>query len=328
MSTVTHSDAEREAEHRAAIIAGLRELADKLDRNPGLAVPSYMTINACVDDNDGDAAAYATVRRAADILGVTAKESPDRLVAKAGFGPTVGYSPRVTYDVYHITAAGMAAYDARDSYCDNVRVDGLRLVDLHADLHPEPGDQPSAPIPAGVDGTALGHRTGEHPIVAPAEPLFERPNGCDSPYPPSLYRNADGTTVCRCVVCGRCGHHTGNTHQGHYWAYCKVTKQQEAFHFCCPGDCEIYPPAAALTPDAEPADELAAMKAAGIPRVFTRLDPEPTDVRRVADADEDIWDQADDGTWRCGTLTREWCGLVRNWGPLTEVFDAPVSEAL
>jgi hypothetical protein len=32
----------------------------------------------------------------------------------------------------------------------------------------------------------------------------------------------DGTTRCRCVVCPRCGHHTGNAHQGHYWSFCKV----------------------------------------------------------------------------------------------------------
>lgn len=31
---------------------------------------------------------------------------------------------------------------------------------------------------------------------------------------------ADGH--CRCIVCARCGHHTGNSNQGHYWASCKV----------------------------------------------------------------------------------------------------------
>lgn len=52
---------------------------------------------------------------------------------------------------------------------------------------------------------------------------------------PTLY--PDGG--CRCVVCARCGHHTGNSHQGHFWAFCKVTRSIREPHFCCPGDCEL-----------------------------------------------------------------------------------------
>jgi hypothetical protein len=48
-----------------------------------------------------------------------------------------------------------------------------------------------------------------------------------------------GKTECRCLYCGRCGEHTGNSHQGHYWGYCKVTKSIREAHFCCPGDCEL-----------------------------------------------------------------------------------------
>ena len=46
---------------------------------------------------------------------------------------------------------------------------------------------------------------------------------------------------CRCLVCARCGHHTGNSHQGHYWAYCQVTRGKRDFHFCCPAPagCEL-----------------------------------------------------------------------------------------
>lgn len=47
--------------------------------------------------------------------------------------------------------------------------------------------------------------------------------------PPSM-RNG----LCQCVICSRCGHHTGNSGQGHYWAYCKVTHETREFHFCCP----------------------------------------------------------------------------------------------
>jgi hypothetical protein len=77
--------------------------------------------------------------------------------------------------------------------------------------------------------------------------------------------DADTPTVgqdgrCRCLVCARCGHHTGNSHQGHYWSHCKVLagrvnaslapgetlpiaeflrRTSRDFHFCCPGDCEF-----------------------------------------------------------------------------------------
>lgn len=73
-----------------------------------------------------------------------------------------------------------------------------------------------------------------------------RPVGCDAEHP-SMYQMPDGSTSCRCVVCGRCGKHTGNSHQGHYWSMCKVWLKQgrglnesmRDFHFCCPDDCEL-----------------------------------------------------------------------------------------
>ena len=45
----------------------------------------------------------------------------------------------------------------------------------------------------------------------------------------------------RGMTCGRCEEPTGNNHQGHYWAFCKVTRQIEDFHFCCPGNCQLHP---------------------------------------------------------------------------------------
>ena len=52
---------------------------------------------------------------------------------------------------------------------------------------------------------------------------------------------SDGVTVCRCVVCPRCGHHTGNSHQGHNWGFCKVTRTVRVPHFCCGNEfgCEL-----------------------------------------------------------------------------------------
>lgn len=58
------------------------------------------------------------------------------------------------------------------------------------------------------------------------------PPGCDADQfgdgPASVL---DGR--CRCMVCARCGHHTGNSNQGHYWSWCKVTKTIRKHHFCC-----------------------------------------------------------------------------------------------
>ncbi len=60
-----------------------------------------------------------------------------------------------------------------------------------------------------------------------AEPGSE----CDAP-PEAPASYVDGR--CRCVVCPRCHHHTGNAHQGHYWAYCSMKRGIREFHFCCP----------------------------------------------------------------------------------------------
>lgn len=68
---------------------------------------------------------------------------------------------------------------------------------------------------------------------APKPPLFGAPPpGCDAHlfggYPSVL----DGH--CRCMTCGRCGHHSTNTHQGHHGGWCSVTKGMREPHFCCP----------------------------------------------------------------------------------------------
>jgi hypothetical protein len=66
------------------------------------------------------------------------------------------------------------------------------------------------------------------------DPGLDQAGDCDAPNRPMYI---DGS--CRCLVCARCKHHTGNSNQGHWWGYCKVTKTVRAFHFCCPGDCEL-----------------------------------------------------------------------------------------
>lgn len=71
-------------------------------------------------------------------------------------------------------------------------------------------------------------------IAAPV--WVELPNG-------SRYcQNCMYTNTCRCMWCPRCEQLTGNTTQGHFWAFCKVTGKDREFHMCCPGDCELEAP--------------------------------------------------------------------------------------
>jgi hypothetical protein len=66
-------------------------------------------------------------------------------------------------------------------------------------------------------------------------PLVGNPPTCNAELPASR----DGRGGCRCMECGRCGRHTGNSTQGHFWAQCRVTETLRDFHFCCPGACEL-----------------------------------------------------------------------------------------
>lgn len=67
------------------------------------------------------------------------------------------------------------------------------------------------------------------------------PGACDAGGASYVILVVDGEPVqrCRCIVCGRCGRHTGNATQGHYWAWCKVRRGVVDFHFCCPGSCSL-----------------------------------------------------------------------------------------
>ncbi len=56
------------------------------------------------------------------------------------------------------------------------------------------------------------------------------------------FPSVDPDGRCRCTVCPRCRHHTGNSHQGHYWGHCMVTGTTREFHLCCPDpaySCEL-----------------------------------------------------------------------------------------
>jgi hypothetical protein len=65
---------------------------------------------------------------------------------------------------------------------------------------------------------------------------------CDAPDPPvyfSILPSGDFNLACRCLICPRCGHHTGNSTQGHWWQWCRVTGSMRNRHMCCPDDCEL-----------------------------------------------------------------------------------------
>lgn len=66
------------------------------------------------------------------------------------------------------------------------------------------------------------------------------PPGCDAKSP-TIIEQLDGTTVCVCLVCDRCGRHADN-YQGHYTSYCLAISGNGRFHFCCPGNCELGVP--------------------------------------------------------------------------------------
>jgi hypothetical protein len=72
--------------------------------------------------------------------------------------------------------------------------------------------------------------------IREARPGEDAIPGCDYP-DPGRVSMVDGH--CQCTVCPRCGHHTGNAHQGHYWSLCQVTGTERRPHFCCPDNCEI-----------------------------------------------------------------------------------------
>jgi hypothetical protein len=55
----------------------------------------------------------------------------------------------------------------------------------------------------------------------------------------AYYVKAPGIIACRCVICIRCRQHTGNSHQGHHWRLCRITRGFRNPHFCCPNDCEL-----------------------------------------------------------------------------------------
>jgi hypothetical protein len=103
--------AAEETAHRAAVIGGLRELADFLETHPEAPVPLY-SADVHVSTHGTDHENEQTVNRAAMALGTT---------ASWGTGPKTHYRVKrmfgaVEYSVTAITRASMAQYHADQSY--------------------------------------------------------------------------------------------------------------------------------------------------------------------------------------------------------------------
>lgn len=98
---------------RAAATAGLRALADNLDRHPDIPLsPHGAELRFFVSGDDPDQ--RAEVDRIATVLGVTPTERLGRhYIAERDFGP-------VTYQAVAIPAAQRAAHAAVLSYADAV----------------------------------------------------------------------------------------------------------------------------------------------------------------------------------------------------------------
>ena len=64
---------------------------------------------------------------------------------------------------------------------------------------------------------------------------------CGAPNTPPMFDPDTGETVypCNCMWCPRCGQHTNSTWFGHHRTLCRVSGEETAPHFCCPGDCDL-----------------------------------------------------------------------------------------
>jgi hypothetical protein len=109
----------RAAVDRATLVAGLRALADFIEANPALPVPSYMSAGISIPApgvNDEEKRAF--VDTAAAALGATADYvvPSGHYVAARAFGPA-------EIQAFMIPAAAHARHDALDSYRDSIRLD-------------------------------------------------------------------------------------------------------------------------------------------------------------------------------------------------------------
>ncbi|KXK63395.1 hypothetical protein AWW66_03515 [Micromonospora rosaria] len=95
------------ADERAALIAGLRELADALEANPALPLPRAEISRSVLLDND--AAGQAEVARAAELLGTEVVSDNGSAHTQRAFGG-------LTYEVFYVSRQRMTDHEALMSY--------------------------------------------------------------------------------------------------------------------------------------------------------------------------------------------------------------------
>ncbi|MFC5744769.1 hypothetical protein [Actinomadura rugatobispora] len=109
---------------RAAYAQGLRDLADFLEAQPEVPLPSYPRVGPLLWGDDEDK--RAEVERIASLLGVTPRKEASQHLASRYFGPVV-------YEVVAITAEEMERHRALHSYRDNVQPEPPALAEEPAD---------------------------------------------------------------------------------------------------------------------------------------------------------------------------------------------------
>jgi hypothetical protein len=105
------------ADDRAAVIAGLRDLADFLEANPAVPGPSGSQRHLLCAPFGPDDERRAFVDHVAAVLGTSAAfDSNGHYEAVRSFGP-------VDFVVFMIPDAAHARYEAENSYRDSIRLD-------------------------------------------------------------------------------------------------------------------------------------------------------------------------------------------------------------
>jgi len=99
---------------RQAVIAGLRRLADWLERNPEVPVANEVEMHPHVPIYE-DEAGVAEIRRLAEVAGAVFRDRGDRVEACAEFGGGVAW--RVLY----VSREAMSRHLAWSSYSDSVQ---------------------------------------------------------------------------------------------------------------------------------------------------------------------------------------------------------------
>ncbi|ROO51042.1 hypothetical protein EDC02_5906 [Micromonospora sp. Llam0] len=186
-------------DHRAQLVAGLRQLADWYEANPGAPLPEYPEFRHCVNTEDDDAG-RATVAEVAAALGVdhdAGAYRPDTTREFAG----------LTFVALYVPEEDMATYNAKQDAVRELVAAGWKP----GDPVPTPAEDPMAsgrdigitvtPPPPGIEGISVSS-----PPSWSGRPVSAPPATVD-PDPWHVGRASSGTVIeqqcgCRLAACG------------------------------------------------------------------------------------------------------------------------------